>query len=124
MLETLREYAWDQLSASGEAEQTQRRHAAYLLALAEAAEEPLKGPAQGRWWRRFNDERDNVRAALHWARVHGDVATGIGVVGALWYWYSFALLSEGRAWAEAFLALPAAAGRTPLRAQGLLAAGN
>ena len=43
MLETIREYAVEQLEASGEAETVRRQHAAYFLALAEQAQAELSG---------------------------------------------------------------------------------
>jgi len=44
MLETIREYALEQLAARGELDTLRRRHATYFLALAEAAEPQLQGP--------------------------------------------------------------------------------
>src|SRR4051794_17065189 len=38
MLETIREYALERMTAGGEVEEAQRRHAQYYLALAEAAQ--------------------------------------------------------------------------------------
>jgi predicted ATPase len=46
LLETVREYALEQLDAAGEREAVERAHAAYFLALAEQAEPELKGPEQ------------------------------------------------------------------------------
>ena len=43
MLETVREFALEQLAASGEADVIRGRHAAWYLALAEEAEEVLRG---------------------------------------------------------------------------------
>ena len=54
MLETIREYALEQLAASGELEQVQRRHADYFVMLAERAAPILSGPRRrgGIGWRR------------------------------------------------------------------------
>jgi predicted ATPase len=63
MLETIREFAAEQTG-----EESRRRHAAYFLALAEAAEPHL--PAYEREWvDRLGDEHDNMRAALDWLEV-------------------------------------------------------
>jgi predicted ATPase len=49
MLETIHEYALEQLAASAEAEALRQQHAAYYLVLAERAEPQLRGPQQGVW---------------------------------------------------------------------------
>jgi hypothetical protein len=50
MLETLREYAWDQVQARGEAEALRQAHASHYLALAErAAPRLLAGAEQAPW---------------------------------------------------------------------------
>ncbi len=68
MLETIREYAMEQLARSGETATIRRAHAAYFLALAEAAEPQLVGgPQQAPSLKRLAVEQDNLRAALQWA---------------------------------------------------------
>jgi predicted ATPase len=46
MLEMIREYALEQLTAAGEVDHARRRHAAYYAAFAEAARGQLFGPAK------------------------------------------------------------------------------
>src|SRR5262249_29198061 len=60
MLETLREYARDRLSETGEKAQWESRHLAYFLALAEEAEPHLTGGEQGPWLERLETEHNNV----------------------------------------------------------------
>jgi predicted ATPase/DNA-binding SARP family transcriptional activator len=66
MLETIREYALDQLDASGEGPEMRDRHLDYYLALAEEADAGLLGPQQVGWCDRLEAEHDNVRAAFAW----------------------------------------------------------
>jgi predicted ATPase/DNA-binding CsgD family transcriptional regulator len=67
MLETVREFAWQQLEESGELEQVRERHAAYFLEVAERAEPELRGAEPEKWLRVLDDELDNLRAALDWS---------------------------------------------------------
>jgi predicted ATPase/transcriptional regulator with XRE-family HTH domain len=124
MLETLREYALEQLDEAEERRLLQRRHAADILALAEEAEPHLFAAERGRWLRRLSDEQDNIRAALGWALQDGELELGFSLVGALWMWFLRRLLVEGRRWAEDLLAHPGAAKRTAARASVLFAAGH
>ena len=76
MLETVREYAREQLVAQGELETAAAAHAAYFLALAEEAEPRLRGTEQERWLANLETAYDNLRAALGWAREHGERRAG------------------------------------------------
>jgi predicted ATPase/transcriptional regulator with XRE-family HTH domain len=64
MLETIREYALEQLAACGEYEAARRHHAAYYRALAEAAEQAWDQPHEVEWLQRLVAVRHNLRAAL------------------------------------------------------------
>jgi len=66
MLETLREYALEQLAVQGELERLRDWHACYYLRIAEAAELGLRGSQQLVWLSQLVTERDNFRAALQW----------------------------------------------------------
>jgi tetratricopeptide (TPR) repeat protein len=106
MLHVIREYAHEQLEASGEAEALRRAHAAAMLALAERAEPELVGPNAGMWLDRLEREHDNVRAALGWARERGETETGLRLAAAVFrFWMVRGHLREGRAWVEGLLAL-------------------
>ncbi len=63
MLETILEYAAEQLEDSGEADEWRRRHAEWFLALAEDAYPHLRG-SPTEWLNRLEREHDNLRAAL------------------------------------------------------------
>ncbi len=116
MLETIREYALEQLGHAGEAEEARRAHAIYFRDLAEQAEPALRGAAQPAWIARLETELPNLRAVLDWSLAGGDVETGLRLAGALyWFWFLRNHVGEGRAWFErartAGSRLPAAAGR-------------
>ncbi|HET8644422.1 MAG TPA: tetratricopeptide repeat protein, partial [Vicinamibacteria bacterium] len=125
MLETLREYALEQLTAAGELAETRRRHAEHFLRLAEAAQpQLLVGGQQAVWLGRLEVEHDNLRAALAWATtVEGGAETGVRLGGALFrFWSLRGYLSEGRHWLECVLAAGADA-QAPARKKALNAAG-
>jgi predicted ATPase len=71
MLQTVREFGLERLTASGELERTRLAHARYFLALAEQAELELDDPNQARWVARLEREHDNLREALEWALEKG-----------------------------------------------------
>jgi len=105
MLETIREYAVERLKASGEAETVHQRHAAYYLALAEAAASQLDGSESQRWLDRLDQEHDNLRAALRWSLTHDATTAGLRLCIALyWFWEDHGHWGEGRRWTEAMLA--------------------
>ncbi len=67
MLETIREFASEQLDASGEAPIVRDRHLGYMLALAGAAKAAGRSAQQNVWIDRVEADHDNVRAALAWS---------------------------------------------------------
>jgi predicted ATPase/DNA-binding CsgD family transcriptional regulator len=98
MLETIREYAREQLSASTVEMTTRARHAAYYLELAEAAVPRLRGPEQARWLDWLEADHDNLRAACAWFLATDRIEEGLRLVGALhWFWDRRGYLDEGRA---------------------------
>src|SRR5829696_8448006 len=61
MLETIREFAWDQLPEPDRVG-LRDRHLAYFVALAERSEPQLRGPDQAVWIRRLAAEQADIRA--------------------------------------------------------------
>ena len=72
MLDVVREYALEQLAASGESDTIFSRHAAYFAVLAERAERASSGPKEAAGVRRCLDDLGNLRAALAWSTRSGD----------------------------------------------------
>ena len=120
MLETIREYAAEQLAASGEAERMRVRHADRFLALAEGAEVELReGPKE--LLDRLEREHDNLRAALDQLASSGEGERELRLAGAVGrFWYLRGHLLEGEHRLES--ALRANERPTPGRAKVLNAA--
>jgi predicted ATPase len=146
MLETIREYATEQLAASGEVEELHRRHAAYFVSVVEAAAVQFARPGLGRWLQRLRSEEANLRAALVWstatnrqpsgvaaasAETRADPDTsrertqlGLRLAGALAsYWVYRGQLQDGRAWLETLLARGASDGPSVVLGRGEFGAG-
>jgi predicted ATPase/Tfp pilus assembly protein PilF/DNA-binding XRE family transcriptional regulator len=105
MLETIRQYAAEQLEARGEDEAIGAAHALYFLRLAEEAEAPLRGPQAGEWHPLLERELGNVRAALTWFLEHGHIEEVLRLSSGLYeFWRARAHWSEGQHWLEAGLA--------------------
>ena len=125
MLETIREFGLEQLEALGDAEPLRRRHAAWFLKLAAAAEAHLTGEDQGAWLDRCDAEHANLRAALRWAIDAGEADRAQAAAGALWgFWQQRGHLAEGRRWLAEVLAMPSGQAPTAARAKALTGAGG
>jgi predicted ATPase/class 3 adenylate cyclase len=104
MLETIREYALEQLAVSGEEAELRARHAAYYLELAEAGEPKFHTDELEVWVDRLEAEHDNLRAALTWALDHAEADLAVRLGAALWhFWEIRGHLTEGRRWLAAAL---------------------
>lgn len=138
LLETIRQYAWQKLEASGEIASLRSRHLNWYLGMAEASETELLLEGQRLWLDRLEVEHDNLRAALAWGSRIGDSggaergkATAIKdaqkalrMGGALvWFWYFRGYLSEGRGWLARVLALEGSEARNVAQAKALSAHG-
>jgi predicted ATPase/DNA-binding SARP family transcriptional activator len=87
LLETIREYALERLNAHPERDAVRGRHCAYFVAFAEAGAQELWGPGQMRWLRMFDDEGDNLRAAVDWSIAAGEAELGLRLaVAAMEQW--------------------------------------
>ena len=127
MLETIHEYAQEQMEARREKAAVQQRHAHYFMLLAEEAEPHLYKPAEREsWLERLDQEEANLRAALTWCKAtQGKVETGLRLAGGLtmyWYWRSAA--QEGRAWLEEMLARTGNTDRSLTRCKVLWGVGS
>ena len=124
MLETIREYAAEQLEESGEAEKVGRVFAEHYVALAEEAYPNLRGDPK-QWLDRLEAEHDNLRAALDGLESYGDTQLALKLAGALYrFWSMHGHFAEGRARLERLLAAdeaPTAARARALNGAAVLA---
>jgi predicted ATPase/DNA-binding SARP family transcriptional activator len=110
LLDTVREYALEQLAKAGSLSAAQLAHAEYFATVADAARTELRGPD---WlgcigWLEL--EHDNLWAALAYAREAPDPAIAVRLGAGLgWYFPLAERVSEGRSFLEAALAAASAA---------------
>lgn len=132
LLETIREYAQEQLAKRGELEELRERHAAYYLGLAEREGARLLVSPPPSVIELLEAEHNNLRAALRWALEQQEERAALRLVGALWrFWHLHNDYQEGLRWSEAALqlALPGAPdspewnATLPLRIEALTGAG-
>jgi DNA-binding CsgD family transcriptional regulator/tetratricopeptide (TPR) repeat protein len=125
LLETLREYALEQLTSSGELDAINRAHAEYYVAFAEHAEHEQSGPQQRLVWNRLTEEHDNIRAVVRWCLQTGEADLGLRLAGAMHsFWHLCGHIGEGRAQTQRLLALPGARGPSNARGRALGTAGS
>ncbi|WP_141580009.1 BTAD domain-containing putative transcriptional regulator [Actinomadura sp. WMMA1423] len=90
LLESVAAYALERLREAGEEDEFRHRHALYYTGLAEQAAERLRGPEQGHWLNRLDEEAANLGAAL-------GGGAGLRPANALaWYWYLRGRFEEAR----------------------------
>ena len=113
LLDTVREYAVEQLAKAGRLSAAQLVHAEYFATVADAARTELRGPDWLACTRRLDLEHDNLWAALAYARDAADPAIGVRLGAGLgWYFALAERVSEGRSFLEA--ARAAASAATPV----------
>ena len=104
MLETLHEFAWERLEASGDAELIRKRHTYYFVELAERAEPELALEHQYRWFDLLATELDNIRTALAWSLESGEIEAGLRISGALFnFWLGYGYHIESQDWTQRLL---------------------
>jgi predicted ATPase/DNA-binding XRE family transcriptional regulator len=106
LLETLRTFAAEQLSA-GDLSTLQHRHAAYFAEAAQALFAGILGEDQALWMGRGVADLENYRAALRFALAAEEGELAVALAGGLWwFWHRKGLLHEGLSWLDASLRCP------------------
>ena len=99
MLETVHEFAAEQLATSSDREQTHRAYARYFLDVAERYQLADYLPDGERVIALLRVEQANLQAALVWFDASGDAESFVRLAAALGrYWCGLALYHEGRDW--------------------------
>lgn len=92
LLETIRQYALEKLAGAGEARETRDLHLEFFAQLAEFAEPKMFGWESPRWYRKLDQELDNIRTALEWATNSGKADVALNVDGSLvYFWFAHGL---------------------------------
>jgi predicted ATPase/class 3 adenylate cyclase len=122
MLDTIREYGLEKLTASPDNEDLRRRHAAYFCELAMEVGPQLGTQEQADRLDRLEIEHDNLRAALAWS-VERDPEQGLQLATSIEpFWEIRGHFAEGQRWLQ--LLLHAAPAATLSRARALVAMGH
>jgi predicted ATPase/class 3 adenylate cyclase len=102
MLETLREYAAEQLAESDEELDLQRRHASWAVDTARAIRDTRGSLERSVWLAAFDRELANFRAAIS-RSLDGlqDPEPALRIGSLLhYYWYQRGMITEGREWLQ------------------------
>jgi hypothetical protein len=125
MLDTIREFAAEQLTARGEREEIERRQTATFVTLAESLSSLLSGDDQRQWLGRLERDHDNIRAVLDRAVAAEDGASAIRIGFAMWrYWQKRGHLAEARRRLQAIADAPWSRADPRLRARLMEALGG
>lgn len=103
LLETVRQYAQEKLSESGEADAVRIRHRDHFTAIAALLDTPARTGHEQRL-ERAETEIDNLRAAFAWSRDNADIEIASELASSLQpLWLARGRIREGLAWFDAAL---------------------
>ncbi|MEV7992709.1 regulator [Streptomyces sp. NPDC086077] len=122
MLDTVRAYGAEWLTAAGDAARLRRRHRDWYVGLATWCELDWFSPRQGEVAACVDVELPNLRSALDYCLTEPEEAhLGQYLAGSLWfYWAGCGRLSEGRHWLERGLQLDSGNEHSRLKALWVL----
>jgi predicted ATPase/class 3 adenylate cyclase len=98
LLETIRQFAEEQLATAGEAEIARRRHAEFFVADSDAHFQIWRSPRQGVAHRWLEREIDNLRVAFRWAVERADIDTAARIASNIGDMGRFCLREEAASW--------------------------
>ncbi len=96
MMGTIKEYAADRLTETGESDLARQAHLGYFTELTESAEPHLRRAEQLAWLARLEADHDNIGAAMRGAIAAGEAQAAMRLAAAAgWYWWVTGRRSEG-----------------------------
>jgi tetratricopeptide (TPR) repeat protein len=101
MLETIREYAYEQLTASGHLENLQRAFAHHYAGFVSRIAPNLCGPQAFEWADAIAREYENVRATLRWALAQDRALAFRLSINLHYFWSRMGYATEAHEWLEA-----------------------
>lgn len=120
LLETIRQFALTELTATGEESRLRDRHLFYFADLMEAHKAQPPRMAREAWQTQIVPDLDNVRAALTWSLRRNAATLGLRLALAVSdFWFRVGFHREGVYWIQLLLALPAAVQEKKLRLEAL-----
>jgi len=125
LLETVRQYAYEQLQLQDDVPHTKRQHLHFYLALAESARPQLAGANQADWFALLDRERENLLAAhTHASGLADGAVLGLNLAWSLKpYWITRGYLGLGLQLTLEALSHAGASGRNLARCRGRCDAG-
>jgi tetratricopeptide (TPR) repeat protein len=125
LLDTIREFAAEQLLASGEQAEIERRHTDWFLALVESEAPRLAGDEQRRALGRIERDHDNIRSVIERATAAADGPVAIRAGFGMWrYWQKRGHLAEALRRLQAIASQPWSREDPVLRARLMEALGG
>ena len=104
LLETIREFALEQLRAHGEEREARARHCATFLEFFRRGDRHLRGEEYAGWLNRLKPEQDNLRSAVQWALDAAQSADAAWLILAASYFASISGIGNEEArWAAVLL---------------------
>ena len=124
MLQTIREYALEKAEESEIINGLRWAHCYYFSQMAGGGfGEGVYGAESVYWLQRYEEEHDNLRAALSWALQDPEKGTAPALAMMLqlmWFWYRHGYLQEGTEWTVRALQVTEGMGDSPARAFALV----
>jgi predicted ATPase/class 3 adenylate cyclase len=122
MLETIREFALEQLESTEDASRTRHGHAVFYDHLATEAGLGMRGGQIGSWLERLAQELPNLRSAMAFSLAGGEPSAALRISASVVQFWAGRAASEGRDWINR--SLVTGAGTRSERSTGFYHAGR